>query len=97
MSTRATSWAGTETQRREQGGCSRAPQTDFGTLYQIARGTAVGYKMAGDEDWTPHTTRIPLEFNEREDADDDHLYFRYRGYRIRVRRGSVKIGGKRRR
>lgn len=97
MTTRATSWSGSETQRREQGGCTPAPKTDFGTIYRIPSGTSVAYKMGGDDDWAPHITRIPLEFNEREDADSVYFYFRHCGYRIRVPQVSVTIGGAQRR
>jgi hypothetical protein len=95
MATQATSWTGSERQRREQGGCAKAPRGMNADLtadvYRVAPGTVVGYKMSGDEEWIPYITKKQLAVRGLEDQDERYLYLKFQGYRIRVLRTSTTI------
>lgn len=94
MTTRATSWTGSESQRREQGGCAKAPRgmnSDLGSqTFVIHEGTAVEYMAGGDTSWSPYVTKKRIEFKGRV-VDGQHALILYRGWKLRAPLASIDV------
>jgi hypothetical protein len=87
---RATSWTGTERQRREQGVCLpparpavRVPR------FLIPAGSSVRVSRVSRLCWRPHFTRKELHFERHEGYRNGQYTFRHQGYLISVWRGLV--------
>lgn len=86
------SWTGSETQRREQGGCSSGGYVGQLTpSYRINEGVEVLVCRVEDgfKHFQPHKLRRPLGFNKHEGYADGLYTFREQGYFVRVHRSRV--------
>lgn len=88
----ATSWTGSERQRKSQGTCLPPKHPPNRTpLYTIPAGTMVRVRKVTEFDnlWRNYTTQIAMGFDRPERAMGLSLEFRHEGWLIRIPRNKV--------
>lgn len=88
----ATSWTGSETQRREQGGC-KPPTAPPNTTprYTIQAKTPCQIRRVTETKWQSYVTRGTTHYDRCEGKPRSFLIFRLEGYQIRVLARRVQV------
>lgn len=87
---RATSWTGSENERREQGEClppTVKPQSV--PRFRLPAGVTCEVASVLKDIWTPHTMKVELGFEKYDYYRGGYYTFRHFGWQIRVYRGQV--------
>lgn len=88
---RATSWSGSERERREQGVClppSKPPSKQ--SRFFIPRGVSCAVRRVEESEWRGHVTTADHGFDRYERYDDGYYEFRLKGWLMLVRSKYVR-------